>query len=181
MISRPLAAPQPTSAHTNHLTVTHSPKTKPKMQDRTYTYEGMFLFPQAAVADLQGASDHVMELLNRAGAELISLKKWDERRLAYEVRGNKRGLYFLVYFKAKGSKLAGLERDCNLSEKMLRCLILRADHVLPEVMEANEGRQQLADEIKLRATQPAAVLAAAETATAVAEPDIDETDYIDAV
>ena len=113
------------------------------MQERIYTYEGLFLFPQAAVADLQAASDHVMELLNRAGAEVISFKKWDERRLAYEVKGNKRGLYFLVYFKAKGSKLAGLERDCSLSEKMLR------------------------------ATQPAAATAPAqqETATAVADED----------
>jgi small subunit ribosomal protein S6 len=150
------------------------------MQDRTYTYEGLFLFPQSAVADLQGAADHVMELLNRAGAEVISFKKWDERRLAYEIEGNKRGLYFLTYFKAKGSKLAGLERDTNLSEKLLRSLITRADHVLPEIMEAAEGRQQLADEIKLRATQPAAVLAAPEPPAP--EPEIDEEeDFVVAV
>jgi len=146
------------------------------MQDRTYTYEGMFLFPQAAVADLQAAADHVLELLHRAGAEIISFKKWEERRLAYEIKGNKRGLYFLAYFKAKGSKMAVLERDCNLSEKMLRAMILRADHILPELMEANEGRQQLADEIKLRATQPAAVFAQQETVTAVAD---DDEEFID--
>ena len=144
------------------------------MQERIYTYEGLFLFPQAAVADLQAASDHVMELLNRTGAEVISFKKWDERRLAYEIKGNKRGLYFLTYFKAKGSKLATLERDCSLSEKMLRAMITRADHVPTEVMQAAEGRQQLSDEIKLRATQPAAAIvpAQAETATAVAEEDV---------
>src|SRR5688572_28725277 len=124
------------------------------MQERIYTYEGLFLFPQAAVADLQAASDHVMELLNRAGAEIISMKKWDERRLAYEVKGNKRGLYFLVFFKANGSKLHNIERDCNLSEKLLRAMITRADHVTPEMMQAAEGRAQLADEIKLRAALP---------------------------
>jgi len=112
------------------------------MQDRTYTYEGLFLFPQAAVSDLKGASDHVLELLNRAGAEIISFKKWDERRLAYEVKSNKRGLYFLAYFKAKGSKMQTLERDSNLSEKLLRAMITRADHMKPEMMEASEGRQQ---------------------------------------
>jgi small subunit ribosomal protein S6 len=148
------------------------------MQDRIYSYEGLFLFPQSAVADLQAAADHVTEILNRAGAEIISFKKWDERRLAYEIKGNKRGLYFLVYFKAKGAKLASLERDCNLSEKLLRAMITRADHVLPEVMQAAEGRQQLADEIKLRATMPAAALASQETATAVAETEDEET-YID--
>lgn len=145
------------------------------MQDRIYTYEGMFLFPQAAVADLQAAADHVMEILNRAGAEIISFKKWDERRLAYEVKGNKRGLYFLAYFKAKGSKIAGIERDASLSEKMLRAMVTRADHLPQDVMQAAEGRQQLADEIKLRATNPAAVAPVTEpAAVAVADEEFEE-------
>jgi len=144
------------------------------MQDRIYTYQGLFLFPQAAVSDLQGASDHVLEILHRASVEIISFKKWDERRLAYEIKGNKRGLYFMVYFKAHANKLAGIERDCNLSEKLLRAMITRADHVTPEMMQANEGRTQLADEIKLRATQPAAApVEAVVAAAAVAEPDTD--------
>jgi small subunit ribosomal protein S6 len=144
--------------------------------DRTYQYEGLFLFPQAAVADLQGAHDHIVEILNRAGAEIISMKKWDERRLAYEIRGNKRGVYFLVYFKAKGAKLAQIERDCNLSEKMLRAMVTRADQVPGEVIEASEGRSQLADEIKLRASQPAAAIEPSDAATAVEESD---EEYID--
>jgi small subunit ribosomal protein S6 len=151
------------------------------MQDRTYTYEGMFLFPQSAVADLQGASDHVMEILSRANAEVISFKKWDERRLAYEIKGNKRGLYFLVYFKAKATKLAGIERDCNLSEKLLRSMITRADHVTPEIMQAAEGRSQLADEIKLRATQPVAAVAETTSTNAVAELAEEEIDALDEV
>lgn len=148
--------------------------------DRTYQYEGLFLFPQSAASDLQGANDHVLEILHRAGAEIISMKKWDERRLAYEVKGNKRGLYFLVYFKAKGSKLTLVERDCNLSEKLLRAMITRADQITPEMMQAAEGRAQLADEIKLRATQPAAAIAQeAPTPVAVADPIEDEFEIDD--
>jgi small subunit ribosomal protein S6 len=145
--------------------------------DRTYKYEGLFLFPQAAVADLQGAHDHIVEILNRAGAEIISMKKWDERRLAYEIRGNKRGVYFLVFFTAKGGRLQQIERDCNLSEKLLRAMITRADQVTDEMMQAAEGRAQLADEINLRATQPAALVETAETATATVEED--EEDFLD--
>lgn len=147
--------------------------------ERTYQYEGLFLFPQSTVSDLQGAHDHVVEILQRAGAEIISMKKWDERRLAYEVRGNKRGVYFLVYFKVKGSKLAMIERDCSLSEKMLRAMITRADQVTGEVMQAAEGRAQLADEIKLRATQPAAVLEAATEAEPATATLDDEEEFID--
>lgn len=121
----------------------------------TYTYEAMFLFPPAIAANLQSAVDHINEILSRGGAEIISLRKWDERRLAYEIKGNKRGVYFLVYFRAATDKLAGIERNCNLSEQLLRSMVIRADHVTPEQMQAAEGRAELADEIKLRGEQEA--------------------------
>jgi len=135
------------------------------------TYEGLFLFPQAAAANLQAAKEHLDELLARAGAEVLSMRKWDERRLAYENKGNKRGVYFLVYFNVPGGNLSGLERDCNLSEHMLRALITRADHVLTEQIQAAEGRDQLADEIKLHSEQSAGEKKEVPDEEAKAEPE----------
>ena len=123
-------------------------------ETRINAYEGMFLFPQTVSADLQSAADHVLETLSKGGAEVISLCKWDERRLAYDIKGNKRGVYFLTYFKCDAQKLTLIERDCRLSEKLLRSMITRADHVSAEQMLAREGRQQLADESALRKSQP---------------------------
>jgi small subunit ribosomal protein S6 len=138
----------------------------------TNIYEGLFLFPQSAAANLQAATDHLDELLQRAGVEVVSFRKWDERRLAFEVKGNKRGVYFLVYFRAAPERLVGLERDCNLSEQLLRSMITRADHIPMAEIQAAEGRAQLADEIKLRETEGAAAPAAAETPPdEEAEPD----------
>jgi len=140
-------------------------------------YEGLFLFPQAATGNLQGALDHVTDLLARAQAEVISLCKWDERRLAYEIKGNKRGVYFLAYFRAAGSRLAGLERDCNLSEQILRAMVTRAEHLPQEVIEAAEGRAKLADEIKLRAEQEASgATRAAATVTTGGSSDADTSE-----
>ncbi|MHC4821907.1 MAG: 30S ribosomal protein S6 [Planctomycetota bacterium] len=118
--------------------------------ERINTYEGMFLFPHSATANLKDAADHVKDLLGRASAEIITFKKWDERRLAYEIKGNKRGVYFLSYFKAPAANMIGLERDCNLSEQLLRTMFLRADTIPAETIEAADGRQELEDEIKLR-------------------------------
>lgn len=122
-------------------------------ETRTYTYEAMFLIGQAAAADLGGVIEHIKEILARAHAELISMRKWDERRLAYEIKKQKRGLYILAYFKAPGPAMSHIERDCNLSEKVLRVLILRADHLTPEEMQAQDGREALETEVKLRASQ----------------------------
>jgi len=127
---------------------------------RINTYEALFLFPQSASADLQAALDHIVEIMNRNKADILALRKWDERRLAYDIKGNKRGVYFLAYFKADARNLTGIDRDCRLSERLLRSLVTRADHVPAEEIAAHEGRQQLADEINLRANPPAAAEAA---------------------
>ncbi len=120
--------------------------------ERTRPYEGMFLFPQSATSDLQAAMDHVKDILNRSGAEILSIAKWDERRLAYDIKGNKRGVYILAFFRVVTPKLAAIERDCNLSEKMLRTLVTRAEHLTEEQLKNAEAMQRTADEAKLRGT-----------------------------
>ena len=123
---------------------------------RVYNYEAMFLLSQAVAADLGTAVDHIKEILARGHAEIIAMKKWDDRRLAYEIKGQKRGVYILAYFKAPGVDISHVERDCNLSEKVLRALILRADHLSIEEMTALDGRKELNLEAKLRGEKPAA-------------------------
>ena len=120
-------------------------------ESNTSIYEGLFLFPQSASSNMQQAVDHVNYLLERADSKILAFSKWDERRLAYDVEGNKRGVYFLVYFEADRDRLSDLERDCNLSEELLRSMITRAEHVPAELIEGSEGRTELQDEIKLRA------------------------------
>ena len=127
--------------------------------DQVKCYEGLFLFPQTAASDLQSAVDHLKEILARAEVKIISLCKWDERRLAFEIKRNRRGLFFLVYFEAPPNALAHIERDCNLSEQVLRSMVIRAEHLTREQMEAADGQTELADEIKLRDTEEAAVSA----------------------
>jgi len=139
---------------------------------RIYMYEAMFLFGQAAAADLAAAIEHMKEVIvTRGHGEIIAMRKWDERRLAYEIDGQKRGLYVLVYFKAPNQQLSHIERDCNLSEKILRSMILRADHLTIDEINATDGRKELETEIKLRAERPATPEPVAAGAPASASAD----------
>lgn len=93
-------------------------------------YEGLFLFnPSAVNSSAATAIQLVRELLERQNAEVVSLARWDERKLAYEIKGQKRGLYVLAYFRVNGKLIANIERDVELSEQFIRSLIIRADHV----------------------------------------------------
>lgn len=150
-------------------------------EKRVFAYEAMFLVGQAAAADLAGVVTHINEILGRAHAEIVAMRKWDERRLAFEIKKQKRGLYILCYFRCDARAIAGIERDCNLSEKILRVLLLRCDHLTADEMTAADGRTDLETEAKLRAKQaeagpvasgaPAAAAAPTESATAVAEKE----------
>jgi ribosomal protein S6 len=98
-------------------------------------YEALFLVDSAeAASDWQGINDHVKKILERSEAEILSIRKWDERPLAYPIMNRKRGTYILVYFNALCVKLGAIERDTQLSERILRVIILRGDHVTPEEM-----------------------------------------------
>ena len=98
------------------------------------TYEAMFLLEPGS--DFEVTSAPVREVLARTGAEVLSLKPWDERRLAYEIKGQRRGLYVLVYFKVEPTRIAELEHELQLNEKILRAMMLSADHLKAETIHA---------------------------------------------
>jgi len=127
----------------------------PESKGRNHNYEAMFLISQLREPSLGKAIEHINTLLGRANAETIALSKWDERKLAYVIDKQKRGLYILAYFSADPVNIMGLERDSNLSETIMRAMILRADHLTLEEMQATDGRTELETEINMRDEQPA--------------------------
>lgn len=113
-------------------------------------YEGMFLMSQSAVsAGLGNATDLVRGMLDRADAEVLSLARWEERKLAYPIDGQKRGTFLLSLFKVAPVQIANIERDCNLSEDVLRVMMTRADHMgeteIAEALKAAETAGDAAD------------------------------------
>lgn len=96
-------------------------------------YEGMFLINPSAASDWDSAEQEVRRVLERAEASIVAIHKWHEGKLAYEIEGVRRGLYALAYFDAPPEKIRDLERDVQLSEVILRALILRADYVTEEM------------------------------------------------
>ncbi|MEM9165578.1 MAG: 30S ribosomal protein S6 [Planctomycetota bacterium] len=124
-------------------------------ETRLGIYEAMFLISQSEAADLGGVVEHIHSLFERAGATVLAMQKWDERRLAYEINKQKRGVYLLCYFQAETPSLAGFERDCNLSERIMRVLVTKADHLTEEEIASADGREELAIESKMRAERAA--------------------------
>jgi len=99
-------------------------------------YEGMFLVDSSkAGADWDGIIAAIRTILEKAGAEIDSIRKWDDRRLAYDIKGKSRGTYILSYFRVDGARIRDIEKSVRLSEKIMRVLILSAERLSPEDIE----------------------------------------------
>ena len=122
-------------------------------QTRTGTYEVMFLASQAAAASFGDLVAHINHLIERANGEVVAMKKWDDRRLAYEIDKQKRGVYILAYITCPTDMVAHLERDVQISDKVMRVLVTTADHLTDEESKAHDDRAGLDTEAKLRAEQ----------------------------
>ena len=107
-------------------------------------YEAMFLVDSVTQTDWDKTNKAIQKILQKAGAEIVSIKKWDERRLAYEINGKNRGTYILCYFHADGQKIRQIERDAQLSELILRALVLGTEGRSKEDIEQDIASQPAA-------------------------------------
>lgn len=124
-------------------------------------YEGMFLLDSGKVgADWNAAQKLVHGILERNQAEIITSRPWDERRLAYPVKGHKKGMYYLTYFRLEGPKLAQIEQDCRINESVLRQLILKVqpklvDQLVAQAMTVQQPASHPAVETETEEEAPA--------------------------
>ena len=120
------------------------------------TYEGMFLLDAVqASKDWAAAEKHVLDILKRHKAEIIKSEKWGDRKLAYEIKHQKRAIYQLVRFQAPGDAIAKVRADCRLSETILRVLIIVEDLTMQIVPEAELAAMTAATTGRRRDEEPA--------------------------
>ena len=106
-------------------------------------YEAMFLVDSALVAsDWDSVQQNIENILKRSGAEIVSLRKWDERKLAYDVNKKSRGTYLLCYFEVNGRKIQEIERNVQLNEQIMRVLILSAEPLSQEDIDKETPAQR---------------------------------------
>lgn len=139
---------------------------------RVVNYEGLFLISQTVPFGETVA--HIRHVLERYHATILAMRKWDERRLAFEIQKQKRGIYILAYFSCETKNMGDIERALNLSENVMRHMITRADHLSLDEMKAADAHKELEAEARLRATQPAPVVVNSLPEPVLGDEDLDE-------
>ena len=100
-------------------------------------YECMFIFNANAYArNPAGVAKAVEDLVGSIGGEILASRLWNEQKLAYPIKGNRKGAYWLTYFRADSAEMTKFNRGCQLNDSILRHLSIRLDPRLVEPMVA---------------------------------------------
>ncbi len=126
---------------------------------RQGVYEGLFIFDaNRFTKDREAIPQSIEKLITDGGGEIVVSRLWEERRLAYPINGQRKGVYWLIYFRGDTQQLTALNRACEIDDNLLRHLVLKIHPRLVEPILAHaQGAPAVAEE-------------AVAAETAVAEP-----------
>ena len=104
--------------------------------NRTKNYECMCLLDNREVRKgWEPLKEAVAGLFTKHEAKVLSSRRWDERRLAYPIKGQMRATYLLLYFSVDTQVMPSIRRDLEFSESMLRYMITECDDIPADAYE----------------------------------------------
>ena len=107
------------------------------MATNTHVYEAMFIFDSNRFARERAALPTEVEaMITSHGGEVLVSRLWEERRLAYPIAGQRKGTYWLIYFRSPTTAITPLNRACEIHDGILRQLVLKIHpHLVEAVLE----------------------------------------------
>ena len=98
-------------------------------------YEGMFLFDSNKYArNPNEVSAAVTDAIEKCGGEILVSRLWAEQKLAYPINGQRKGTYWLTYFRMDSQRREELNRAFRLNTDILRELVLAVDKRLVDTL-----------------------------------------------
>ncbi|NWF58270.1 MAG: 30S ribosomal protein S6 [Fischerella sp.] len=96
-------------------------------------YETMYILrPDLGDEQVEQAISKYENLLREQGAENIQIQNRGKRRLAYEIKKHRDGIYIQMNYTGPGKMIAVLERAMRLSEEVIRYLTINQEVQQPK-------------------------------------------------
>ena len=78
--------------------------------------------------------ERVSQWIRDLGGEVLEVQRWGKRRLAYEIKKKRDGIYTMVLHESPGPVVKEVERRMSLNESYMR--VLSVLHIPPELTRA---------------------------------------------
>ncbi|GMR03323.1 MAG: 30S ribosomal protein S6 [Thermodesulfovibrionia bacterium] len=109
-------------------------------------YENIIILdPNLDEKTVESAVERVRDLVIKKGGEVLKSENWGLKKLSYNLKKQKKGLYILLFFKAPSPVIAELEKFYKVFEPLLKFLIVKLkkkhfESVLSAISEAKSGQ-----------------------------------------
>ncbi len=96
------------------------------------TYETIYILrPDLGEEALDQAIAKYQTILTEQGAQNMEIQHRGKRRLAYDIRKFREGVYIQMNYDAAGTAIAVMERAMRLSEDVIRYLTIKPEETAP--------------------------------------------------
>lgn len=111
------------------------------------TYEQMFaLNPSLDEEQEKKLVEKLTAVIENDGGQVLDSKRWGKRRLAYNIKGQMEGTYWVLIFKGENKIPAELRRVVKITEGFLRDIIID----LTDYYKAQKKREEYAKLAEVR-------------------------------
>ncbi|MEK4253978.1 30S ribosomal protein S6 [Ureibacillus sp. FSL K6-2830] len=91
-------------------------------------YELMYIIrPNIEEEEKKALVQRFDDILSSNGAEIIESKEWGKRRLAYEIKDYREGIYHIVKVNAPVKAIDEYNRLANINEDIIRHIAVREE------------------------------------------------------
>ncbi len=80
--------------------------------------------PTLSDSDIETIQERLRELAVSRGAEVKKLAVWERRRMAYEIKGRRDGIYILAELRANPGTVKDLDQQLKVTENVLRHMVV---------------------------------------------------------
>jgi small subunit ribosomal protein S6 len=100
---------------------------KPRGGDPMPIYESISILKASLTdEDVQKILSKLEGIVKRGG-ELLSMENWGKKKLSYDVKKEKRGLYILYRFRGDGKNIPELERAYRFDDNIIKFMTVKLD------------------------------------------------------
>jgi len=91
-------------------------------------YENIVIL-NASLSDeeIETASGKIKDLITNSGGEILKTDVWGRRKLAYEIKKQKKGFYLLLVFKSPSAAIKKLEGYYKVFDPVVKYMVIKLE------------------------------------------------------
>ena len=116
------------------------------MNDQQSYYETMYILrPDIAEDEVTNHIDKYNKLLEEAGGTILDSQMRGKRRLAYQIKKHREGIYVQLSHQGDGQHIFKIEKAMRLSEDVIRYMTVKQEGPLPTPRPSMKSSTQAED------------------------------------